>query len=87
MSDENAVDAFINAIVEGLTKSQAFKEWLEKEFSHSDNSDNEDFDIFTYQYEIESIAEEKLAYSLNESISEGIQEYLRDTVFKLEEHV
>ena len=31
MADDNVVDAFINAIVEGLTKSQAFKEWLEKE--------------------------------------------------------
>ena len=82
MADDNAVDAFINAIVEGLTKSQAFKEWLEKEFSHSDN---EDFDIYNYQYEIENMAEEKIGYTLNESISEGIQEYLRDKAFKLEE--
>ncbi len=89
--DSNSVDAFINAIVEGLTNSESFKNWLKKEFSDS-NFSQEDFvhtcdfseELESHRYTLDSIVQEELASLMPDQIREGIEEFFRENQFALD---
>jgi hypothetical protein len=89
--DSNAVDAFINAIVEGLTNSESFKNWLKKEFSDS-NFSQEDFvhtcefsdELENHRYTLDAIVQEELSALMPDHVREGIEEFFRENKFALE---
>jgi len=89
--DSNAVDAFINAIVEGLTNSESFKNWLKKEFS-GNSLDDEGFvrienfsdELEAHQFTIDGMIQEELTSTMPDQIREGIEEFFRENQFALD---
>lgn len=89
--DSNAVDAFINAIVEGLTHSESFKNWLKKEFS-GESFDEEGFvrlenfsdELESHQCTIDGMIQEELTSTMPDQIREGIEEFFRENQFALD---